>query len=83
MSKAGNGYIKFSNGIIIQWGQATTPSTVTFPTAFTATPRVALAQVDTEHDTRNVLINTVTATSFYTFRYGNEVVTLQWIAIGY
>lgn len=83
ISKAGNGYVKFQNGLIIQWGETTTPNTVTFPTAFTAVPRVALAQVNTSHDQRNVLINTVTKTSFYTFRYGNEVTSLQWIAIGY
>ena len=83
MSKAGNGYIKFSNGIIIQWGQANLPATITYPTAFTATPRVSLAEIRAEYSNRNIIVNTVTSTSFYAFRYGNEEAQIQWIAIGY
>ena len=39
-SKSGNGYCKFSNGIIIQWGQNTVntaDTTITLPTSFTST----------------------------------------------
>lgn len=83
ISKAGNGYCKFTNGLLIQWGQNSTPNTVTFPTAFTATPRVALAQVSSSADQRNVMVYDVTKTSFKSHRYSNEVTTFQWIAIGY
>ena len=37
LSKAANGYMKLGNGMIIQWGKATTPATVTLPIAFSNT----------------------------------------------
>jgi hypothetical protein len=38
ISKAANGYVKFGNGLIIQWlYNVQTPSTVTLPTPFTST----------------------------------------------
>ena len=43
--KAQNGYIKFSNGIMIQWGrinaQTTKISNVKYPISFTAIPRIS------------------------------------------
>lgn len=33
-SLVGNGYQKFPNGLIIQWGESNTEAAVTFPTAF-------------------------------------------------
>ena len=41
-SKNASGYIKFSNGVIIQWGNFSN-GTNTFPTAFTAYAKVAVS----------------------------------------
>ena len=83
ISKSGNGYCSFTNGLKVQWGQNSTPDTVTYPTAFTATPRVALAQVSSSNDQRNIVIYDVTKTNFKSLRYSSEVASFQWLAIGY
>ena len=86
ISKSGNGYIKFSNGIILQWG-AVNPSsnyaTVTFPTPFTATsPRVVATQYDgngSVGNQNNVIITSLSATQFKVYTEK----TIIWHAIAY
>lgn len=85
ISKSGNGYVKLGNGIIIQWGNSSTPNTVTFPTAFTSTPQVVISTSHSEKkdDARVSSTYNVTKTSFKSHRYGSEVFPFRWIAIGY
>lgn len=85
ISKRGNGYVKLGNGIIIQWGNSSTPNTVTFPTAFTSTPQVVISTSHSakKDDIRVSSTYNVTKTSFQSYRYGSEVFPFRWIAIGY
>lgn len=86
LSKAGDGYFKLGNGMIIQWGFAAPSSnyaTVTFPTAFTTGGiRITATQYSADGSVgqnNNVTIVNYTATNFkiYTEK------TVHWIAIGY
>lgn len=83
-SKNLNGYIKFPNGVIIQWGQstATTGTTVYYPISF---PNYCRSVVATAGDGL-LQISTLTNTSFYWHDATNDVTTawpVKWIAIGY
>jgi hypothetical protein len=82
ISKAGNGYCKFTNGLIIQWGHAAAGgATVTLPTPFTSTNyQVALTQ--SENSEHNVIptVSSKTGTNFYA---GHHSWPIDWIAIGY
>ena len=89
VSKTNNGYIKFSNGIIIQWGgssaeNAKSDITVTFPKSFTATPRLACVRSsgsDTTLETQ-FWVRKITSTNFKW--YTSPTVTgITYIAIGY
>lgn len=92
-SKGGNGYFKFKNGLIVQWGTITSGSsnsfnTVTLPTAFssgssysvTATGRSGSAALSDY----NTVINSSnkTATSFQVSWDDNDS-GAYWLAIGY
>jgi hypothetical protein len=88
-SKAGNGYVKFGNGLIIQWGKssATTATKVTtFPTAFTSTNCRVVAQHeyiggDSHH---TITITAITKTSFTMWSNSTTAnAAFHWIAIGY
>lgn len=82
---AENGYVKFANGLIIQWGTRVI-SPVTFPTAFKSACLMVLPQVDTnsgsddDSDAYRVFIASKTKTGFSTAGGGNY---LKYIAIGY
>ena len=88
-SKAGNGYVKFGNGLIIQWGKssATTATKVTtLPTAFTSTNYRLIGQHEylsgNSHNT--VTITACTTTSFTMWSNSTSAnATFHWIAIGY
>ena len=88
-SKAGNGYMKFGNGLIIQWGRsdATTATKVTtLPTAFTSANYRVVAQHeylngDAHH---NITITAYTTTSFTMWSNSTTAnAKFHWIAIGY
>lgn len=90
VSKSQNGYIKFSNGIIIQWGQVSAGSgsgdnTVTLPTAFTTTNYSVTAQfIGNPGQIYQNGCHTLTTTSFKIHSYGGNVTGVKkWIAIGY
>lgn len=75
-SQKGNDYIKFSNGLIVQWGTTTqTPETVTFGISFTQTPSVVLADVEFRQDSAFVANRSITGVTI------NR--TACWLAIGY
>ena len=89
-SLATNGYIKFSNGYTIQWGQrATTASsdTVTFPTSFTNLYSIVATMYHSNNDTGgvgNAIAVTpktnATTTGFRVSHYG--LAGYYWIATG-
>lgn len=85
ISKAGNGYVKLGNGLIIQWGTGTmqyNDTTITFPTAFTTTARVCMTKCqDTTRRTEDWWIRKVTKTNFVV--RSSETDGLQYVAIGY
>jgi hypothetical protein len=98
ISKAGNGYVKFGNGIIIQWGRITmkhrTVMTITFPTSFASTNySVCLTgerYTSTDKDKTDDLCFTYnaiskTAVGIYTYDAGDNSYTayVRWVAIGY
>lgn len=89
-SKAQNGYMKFGNGIIIQWGMETTVSAttaVTLPTAFSTTNySVTITSIgDAGVYQRLVSANTPKTTTKFTTYAGGGVASypFSWIAIGY
>ena len=91
ITKSGNGYVKFGNGLIIQWGyDATTGNTrsETFSTAFTSTDYVihimpiagGTAQLYMPH----VDMANPSTTSFDVLTIGDaSSVGFRWLAIGY
>lgn len=86
ISKGANGYIKFGNGIILQWGVVSGPAgakTVTFPTAFTSSNVRVITQCLYTSQTNGYqgTISAVTATTFNCYvSYANGI---YWFAIGY
>lgn len=86
ISKSGNGYVKLGNGIIICWGSVAGGSsvTVTFPTSFTATPRVSSSTTQGEGGGYERVIVSITKTGFTSKgRGGAADYTSHYIAIGY
>ena len=90
--KASNGYIKFSNGIIIQWGRSnktsTGDTTVTFPIAFTmSTPQIVvsrLTQADTTTVQQQLLVrSSPSSTQFKWYNNVSSGTSCMWVAMGY
>lgn len=90
-SKAANGYIKFANGIIIQWGSIAvsgrTNHTVTCSTSFSNTTYIVQTQTlgANLNDYNNATAVTgITGKNTFTICPGyGESRTVMWIAIGY
>lgn len=85
ISKSGNGYCKFTNGLIIQWGRDIGGGTVTFPTPFTSSSSFSIANAYSGSgvgDHFYGVINSVTRTGFKWVKYGSESLE-YWLAIGY
>lgn len=91
-SFSGNGYQRFNNGLIIQWGKViggTNGGTYTYPIAFPAA--VVLVITGGTHGTTSTagsahyLPDTYdqTTTSFKAAGYNNAGSTFSWLAIGY
>jgi len=90
-SLAANGYIKFSNGYTIQWGQRATTSssdTVTFPTSFTNLYSIVTTIYHSNNDTNGVsnadAVTPKTSATATGFRVSHYSVTAgyYWIATG-
>lgn len=83
--KASNGYVKFGNGLIIQWGTASTGGTVTLPTSFTSSNySVVLTRVNT--DTKyhgGSYVKTLSPTNFTFSGADANSKPHTWLAIGY
>ena len=84
ISKGSDGYVKFGNGLIIQWGTVKSPNKYTFSTPFTLTPRVVIGRVNSgaTNGTRTPVAHSVSTTGFTAYWYNSESVTYNWIAIG-
>ena len=90
-SKAQNGYYKFSNGLIIQWGVATGTAdnrTVTLPTAFTSTNYMVSAMPFTSGVTESfysISVDSGRTTTSMVLRAAGTAKNAMWcwIAIGY
>lgn len=78
-----NGYIKFPNGLILQWGFNTTNAYITFPIAFPIACFCVTATPAARNDmAENVLADTYSKTNFY-LRTRAWTGSASWIAIGY
>ena len=87
ISKTANGYCKFSNGLIIQWGQiagnVNTRHTVTLPTPFTSTNYTVCSSNTTYADSApwGATIEETTTTTFKILQVHKQ--KIWWMAIGY
>lgn len=84
-SISGNGYIKLSNGVIVQWGTGTMKNantTITFPTPFTFIARVCITKcTNSDARTEDWWVKSVTTTNFVV--RSSETDGLHYIAVGY
>ena len=87
-----NGYIKYANGLMIQWGKSTNTVgidshiTIQFPTQFSSTVFTVLATdlrsgVKTESGGEN-LVRSWTTESFYFYHGEDHEANVLWVAIG-
>lgn len=92
INKASNGYVKFANGIIIQWGttsssQGSTQRTVNLPTAFSNTNYGVSVQGYTGGSTNlsanSFFVSSKSTTNFICKANANENLAATWVAIGY
>lgn len=91
-SKAGNGYIKFSNAVTIQWGSFSSggyksTKTITYPTAFGSTARVFLCSNYKQSNGdkgSSCSVTSITKTNFvYYSGFEQSSPTVYWFAVGY
>ena len=88
-SKASNGYYKFTNGLIIQWGHYTNVNglkEVTFPTAFTSTNYFAKATYYNETSYLQNYYGFASSLSTTQCKFHGSTDTsakVMWLAIGY
>jgi hypothetical protein len=87
ISRSGNGYVKFGNGLIIQWGGISGANpTVTLPTAMpSASYRVYVTNLYQYAGERNIQMyaDNQTSTTFRIVNRGANNVANMWLAIGY
>lgn len=79
---AQNGYVKFSNGLILQWGN-NNPSPITYPISFTKTVFTVLPVLQTTDGgnmSKNRLL--VTDLTIKGFSIYNPQNSYNWLAIG-
>ena len=87
---ADDGYLKFDNGLIMQWGQETVSATtevITFPIVFPTACLNIVSQVYLSSDTGGITsalaIHTLLSTTGVTFSTKTNWDTLMWQAIGH
>lgn len=81
-SAAVNGYQKFDNGIILQWGQTSVSGTATtfFPIAFTS--RVFSVVFTNASNTNQIFLNGLPSSNT-SFSTTNGTANLSWFAVGF
>lgn len=82
-----NGYVKFSNGFILQWGKSLTAeskASVTFPIAFERIVYfVDVFSLDAGRPCLFTKSHPITTNGFYwEYNYHSDDVGVQWLAIG-
>lgn len=82
-----NGYVKFSNGLILQWGKSLTAeskASVTFPIAFERIVYfVDVFSLDAGRPCLFTKSHPITTNGFYwEYNYHSDDVGVQWLAIG-
>ena len=87
ISKQQNGYVKFANGFIIQWGTNTTGTAFNLPTAFSSTTSFSIVGNDissTASGVINFVVNSKSNITIYC-RYNGTfwTDTVRWVAVGY
>ena len=80
---AQNGYVKFSNGLILQWG-TNQPSPITFPISFASRCLTVVPQLQASGDSGNMSKNRVCVSNLTTNGFALEYPqsTYNYIAIG-
>ena len=78
-----NGYVKFSNGLILQWG-TNQPSPITFPLRFASKCLTVVPQLQASGDSGNMSKNRVCVTNLTARGFALEFPqsTYNYIAIG-
>lgn len=84
-SQKEDNYIKFSNGLIVQWGTSTNSSrTITFEISFTQSPAINITPISVSGYNYASSVNDVSTTGFIICTYGGVSSSPYfWIAIGY
>lgn len=84
-SKKGDNYIKFSNGLIVQWGTSTSSSrTITFEISFTKRPAINITPNSASGYSYAAAVDDVSTTGFTIHTYGGVSSSpFIWTAIGY
>lgn len=83
-----NGYVKFANGLILQWGYypGKQKHTITFPLAFNVIFAVTHSTINSGTIIMNIALDSVTNTQFKTYdavRNNQYDSPIYWIAIGF
>lgn len=84
-SQKGADYIKFSNGLIVQWGTSTSSSrTITFKIPFTKSPAINITPISGSGYNYAAAVDGISTTAFTIHTYGGVSSSpFFWIAIGY
>lgn len=85
-SLTANGYVKFANGLILQWGTGTwigTDNTITFPIAFSAACYDVLTQVEWDNDWDSNYSTNRTKVNFNFHKHQDHSTTNSWVAFGH
>lgn len=84
-SQKGGDYIKFSNGLIVQWGTSINSSrTITFEIPFTQSPTINITPNSGSGYNYAAAVDGISTTGFTIKPYGGVSSALYfWIAIGY
>ncbi len=84
-SQKGDDYIKFSNGLIVQWGTSTSSSrTITFEISFTQSPAINITPNSVSGYNFAAAVDNFSTTGFTIQTYGGVSSSPYfWIAIGY
>lgn len=83
-----NGWIKFPNGLIMQWGSATvigtSPSTVTYPTTFPAAVLLTISNIQSSTNSTTVAtgVSSSTLSGLSLIAAVSTGVQVSWLAFG-
>lgn len=83
-----NGYVKFSNGLILQWGVGigqAYPQTYSYPIAFSTKvyAHVCGGEATSEFWDNPAMVANITLTTFGIGAYGLQSGKIHWMALGY